>query len=81
MQSSLKTKKYFLLYYLFIFPMLFNNLKVLHFWTLDVSLTVSYEITLSRLTVILNVCLSVRPSLNFLKIGSLVFSNTVPDDS
>ena len=38
-------------------------------WTLDVSRTGSYEITLACLSV----RLSVRPSLNFLKIESLVF--------
>ena len=38
--------------------------------TLDVSRTASYEITLVRLSV----RLSVRPSLNFIKIGSLLFS-------
>ena len=42
-------------------------------WTLDVSWTASYEITLVRLFV----RLSVRPSLSFLKIGSLVFSHIV----
>ena len=42
-------------------------------WTLDVSRTASYEITLARL--------SVRPSLSFLKIGSLVFSDIVNHDS
>ena len=42
-------------------------------WTLDVSRTASYEITLVRL--------SVRPSLSFLIIGSLVFSDMVHHDS
>ena len=46
------------------------------YWTLDVSWTASYEITLCPF-----VCLSVCPSLNFLKIGSLVFSDIVHDDS
>ena len=48
-----------------------------YFWTLDVSQTVFYEITLVRLSV----CLSVRPSLHFLKIGALVFSDILHDDS
>ena len=47
------------------------------YWMLDISQTVSYEITL----VSLSVCLSVRPSLNFLKTGSLVFCDIVHDDS
>ena len=38
-------------------------------WTLGVSRTASYEITL------------VRPLLSFFKIGSLVFSDIVHDDS
>ena len=42
------------------------------YWTLDVSRTASYEINL--------VCLPVRPSLSFLKIGSLVFSDIVHDN-
>ena len=42
-------------------------------WTLDVSRTASYEITLVRL--------SVCPSLSFLIIGSLVFSDMVHHDS
>ena len=41
------------------------------------STLVSYEITLIRLSV----RLSVRPSLSFLKIGILVFSDIVHDDS
>ena len=44
-------------------------------WTLDVSRTASYEITLIRPSV----RPSVRPSLNFLKIGSLVFSDIAHD--
>ena len=45
---------------------------------LDVSRTAPYQITLVRLSV----CPSVRqPSLSFLKIGSLVFSDIVHDDS
>ena len=47
------------------------------FWTLDVSRTVSYEITLIGLSV----RLSVPASRNFLKIGSLVFSDIIHDDS
>ena len=46
-------------------------------WTLDVSRTASYEITLVRLSV----RPSVRPSLSFLKIGLLLFSDIVHDDS
>ena len=47
------------------------------YWTLDVSRTASYEITLVHLSV----CPYVRPSLSFLKIGSLVFSDIAHDDS
>ena len=43
-----------------------------NYWTLDISQTASYEITFVRL--------SVRPSLSFLKIGSLVFCDIVHDD-
>ena len=46
---------------------------LVNFWTLDVSRTASYEITLARL--------SVCPSLSFLRIGWLVFSDIVHDDS
>ena len=49
------------------------------FWTLEVSRTASYEINLVRLSVRLSVHPSVRPWLNFLKIGSLVFSDIVHD--
>ena len=54
-----------------------------YFWTLDVSRTASsYETTSVRL---LSVCSFVRPlvlpSLIFLKIGSLAFSDIVHDDS
>ena len=42
------------------------------FWTLDVSRTASYEITL--------VCLSICPSLSFLKMGTLVFTDIVVHD-
>ena len=42
-------------------------------WTLDVIWTATYEITLVRL--------SICPSLSFLKIGSLVFSDVVHGDS
>ena len=53
-----------------------------NFWMLDVSRTASYEITLIRLSIRpFSVCLSVCPSLSFLKIGSLVFSDIVHDDS
>ena len=53
-----------------------------NFWMLDVSRTASYEITLVRLSICpFSVCLSVCPSLSFLKIGSLVFSDIVHDDS
>ena len=48
-----------------------------YFGTLDVSRTASYEITLVHLSV----HPSVRPSLSFLKIESLVFSDIVHDDS
>ena len=58
----------------------YSSWKILlsyHFWTLDVSRTAPCEITLVRLSV----CPSVLPSLSFLKIGSLVFSDIVHDDS
>ena len=42
-------------------------------WMLDASRTPSYDVTLVRLS--LPVCSSVRPSLSFLKIGSLFFSD------
>ena len=42
-------------------------------WTLDVSRTTPYKVTLVRL--------SICPSVSFLKIGSLVFSDIVHDDS
>ena len=51
-------------------------------WTLDVSRTASYEISLVRLSARCpSVRPSVRPSLSFLKIGPLVFSDIVHDDS
>ena len=55
----------------------FKGIRLSCYWTIDVSRTVSYEITLVRLSVCrsLSVCLSIRPSLNFLKIVSLVFSD------
>ena len=46
------------------------------FWTLDVGRTASYENHSCP-----SVCLSVRLSLSFLKIGSLVFSDIVHNDS
>ena len=49
------------------------DVEFLDYWTLNVSRTASYEITI--------VLLSVRPSLSFLKIGSLVFSDILHDDS
>ena len=49
----------------------FKNKKI--YWMLDVSWTGSYEITLL-------ICPSVHPSLSFLTIGSLVFSN-IHDDA
>ena len=49
--------------------------------TLNVSRTTSYEITLVRLSVPLSVCPSARPSLSFLKIGSIVFSDVVHDEN
>ena len=48
------------------------------YWTLDVSRTACYEITLVHLP---SVSPSVCSSLRFLKIGSLVFSDIVHDDS
>ena len=51
------------------------------FWMLNISQTASYEITLVRLSVCWSVCPSVRLSLSFLKIGSLVFSDIVEYDS
>ena len=50
-------------------------------WRLDVSRAASYEITLVCLSVCPSVRPSVHPSLSFLKIGSLVFSDIVRDDS
>ena len=47
----------------------------------EISPAVSYEITLVRPSVCLSVCSSVRPSLVFLKIGSLGFSDILHDDS
>ena len=65
------------------FPVEQDVLKL--FWTLDISQTASYEITLIRLSVRLSVRQSVSPffgtSLNFLRIESLVFSGIVHDDS
>ena len=49
---------------------------ILCFWTLNVSRTASYKITLVRLSI----CLSTHRSVSFLKIGSLVFSDIVHDD-
>ena len=49
------------------------------FWTLNFSWTTYHEITLVNLAVPLSVGLSVYPSLNFIKIGPLVFSNIVND--
>ena len=57
--------------------LVFTGISYFSCWTLDVSRTASYEIILVRLSV----CLSIRPSLNFLKIGSLVFSDIGHDDS
>ena len=42
-------------------------------WTLDISRAASHEITLAERSVCLYVSPSVRPSLSFLMIGSLVF--------
>ena len=50
-------------------------------WMLDVSQTASYEITLVRQSVCVSACPPVCPSLSFLKIGSLVFSDIVHDYS
>ena len=50
-----------------------QNMCVANCWTLDVSRIASYEITLIRVSV----CPSVCPSLIFLKIGSLVFSDII----
>ena len=53
--------------------------------TLNVSRTMSYEITPLRLSVPLSaplsVCPSARPSLSFLKIGLILFSDVVHDES
>ena len=51
------------------------------FRMVDVSRTASFEITRMRLSVCLSVRPSARPSLRFLKIESLVFSDTVHDGS
>ena len=64
---------------------LFFTKLFIYYWTFNVSPTVSYEITLFRLSfchsfclsVCPSVCKSVRPSLTFLKIGSLVYSDIV----
>ena len=53
---------------------------LIFYWTLDFSQTASYQITLVRLYVLLSIHLSVRRSLNFLKIGLLVFSDIVRGD-
>ena len=53
----------------------FLSIRLLY-WTLNISQTASYEVTY----ICLFACLSVRPSLSFIKIGSLVFSNIVHDD-
>ena len=53
---------------------------LIFYWTLDFSQTASYKITLVRLYVLLSIHLSVRRSLNFLKIGLLVFSDIVRGD-
>ena len=54
--------------------------ELCYFWMVDVSRRASYKITLVGLFVRLFVCPSPPPSLIFLKIGSLVFSNIVNDD-
>ena len=59
------------------FQMLALTFHRFWFWTLNVNRTLSYEITLVCLSVSLSLC----PSLNFPKIGSLVFSDIVHDDS
>ena len=51
------------------------------FWMLNFGWTTYHEITLVNLSVPLSISLSVHPSLNFIKIGSLVFSNIVNDES
>ena len=58
-----------------------SNCMTYFYWTLDVSRTVTYEVTLVRLSVGLYVSLSVLPSLSFLKSRSLVLSDIVHDDS
>ena len=57
--------------------MFFTSLSQDIFRKLHVSGTASYEITLVHLCICQSVCLS----LSFFKIGSLVFSNIVHDDS
>ena len=52
-------------------------LMVLSYWTIDISQTASYEITPVCLSVRLTIC----PSLKFLKIGSLAFSDILHDDT
>ena len=52
-------------------------ISLFDYWTLNVSWTVAYEITL----IDLSICLSGHPSLGFLKISSLVVSDNVHDDS
>ena len=65
------------------FPVEQDALKL--FWTLDISQTASYEITLIRLSVRLSVRISAPPflgsSLSFLRIKSLVFAGIIHDDS
>ena len=62
------------------------NLSEKAFWTLDVSLTESYEITLVHLSVHVSVCLSVllsdRPSVTkFSQDWIISFSEIVQDDN
>ena len=52
-------------------------ISIFDYWTLNVSWTVAYEITLIDLSICLSGCLS----LGFLKIWSLVVSDNVHDDN
>ena len=57
--------------------------NIIVYWTLDVSRTACYEITLVRLSVYpffhLSFRPSLRPSLDFHKIGSLIFPGILHD--
>ena len=70
MQVLGSTRKHLSLHRFPVF-LIFDLACLFSFWTLGISWTAFYEITLVRQSI----PLSVRPSLSFLKIGSLVFSD------